>query len=438
MNYPDSVAYLSSLLGDIRSASFGLARMEQLTARLGWPQRTTRVIHVAGTNGKGSTAAMIAAGLRAAGRKAGLYTSPHLIRYNERFWIDGRDATDEEFAAAVTEVRAANEWLAAREGEQRHPTLFETVTAAAFCAFRNASAAWSVVEVGLGGRLDATNVADAEIAVITPVDFDHEAFLGKSPEFIAAEKAGILKPGSKAVISSQRPQAAEVIARRCDELGIPLLRAGLDWTAQEVSSREGCYQFEAASAGAMESPARRIPVALPLAGEHQIGNALTAIAALDLAGVEPAAIREGISQTRWPGRLERMPGTPEILLDAAHNPSGAKTLARYLEQHQSGRRIHLIYGAVRDKAVDEVASILFPLVERVVLTRSRISRSISPATLHGLLDHCHERIETADTVEQAIGMARRNALPGDLILIAGSIFLVGEAKESLESASVRL
>jgi dihydrofolate synthase / folylpolyglutamate synthase len=432
MNYPEALRYLLSLLGDIRGANFGLHRMQKLMARLGQPHRAFRVVHVAGTNGKGSTAAMIDGGLRAAGFSTGLYTSPHLVRFNERYRINSSDVDDDAFVAAVEEVRAANEKLAAIAGGEQHPTFFETLTAIAFCAFRNAAVDWGVIEVGLGGRLDATNVVSAEIAVITPVALDHEAFLGSSPRSIAEEKAGILKPGSKAITSPQHPEAAAVIAGRAHELGIPLVQVGVDWKAANISHAEGCYRFEAVPAAAEKSG---FPVELSLAGRHQIENALCAIAALGAAGADSEAIRRGLRQTRWAARLEQLSGKPPILLDAAHNPSGAATLARFLEEHHAGRRIHLIYGAVRDKAVDDVASLLFPLAYRVILTRSNVPRSLQPETLREIVDHHHEHIETAATVEEAIRMARRVTQDNDLIVIAGSIFLVGEAREALQAVS---
>ncbi len=436
MSYSEAVEYLMSLLGDIRGSNFGLQRMETLTACLGEPQDSFRVVHVAGTNGKGSTAAMIESGLHAAGYSTGLYTSPHLVRFNERFKINGHDASDEQFAAAVAEGCAANERLAAADGGERHATLFETVTAAAFCAFRRASVDWGVIEVGLGGRLDATNVVRPEVAVITPIDFDHEAFLGKSAQFIAEEKAGILKRGSKVVMAPQRPQAAEVLVKRAAELGVPLVQVGVDWRAADVTHLKGYYRFNALKITG-HTVADRLSITLPLAGGHQIENALAAIAALDALGIGGREIRNGIGHARWPGRLEYVEGQPAILLDAAHNPAGARVLARFLEKHHAGRTIHLIYGAVRDKAIDEVADVLFPHVHRVILTRSRVSRSTSPETLRQMVDHLHERIETAPAAEQAIELARRTAKPEDLIVIAGSIFLIGEAKETLEAVTAK-
>ena len=429
MTYPGAVRYLLSLLGDMRGADFGLQRMEALTQRLGHPQRAYRVVHIAGTNGKGSTAAMIEAGLRAAGHTTGLYTSPHLMRFNERLRIHGLECSDEQFAAAAGEVRAANEWLVAQQGPHAHATFFESVTAAAFCGFRRAAVEWGVIEVGLGGRLDATNVVDPEVAVITPIALDHEAFLGKSGASIAAEKAGILKAGCQAVFASQNEQAAAVLEARAAELGVPVARAGVDWRAENISNQRGCYRFTAhRRAGGMSFEAR-----LALAGEHQVENALVAIAALDGLGVPAPAIAQGLATVRWPGRLQSVGESPEILLDAAHNPAGARVLASFLARHRRGRRVHLIYGTSRDKAVDEVAGLLFPCASRVILTRANVARSASPETLLNMVDHHHDSMLIEPALARALQRAQREAASGDVIVIAGSVFLVGEALGLLQS-----
>ena len=434
MTYPEAVRYLLSLLGDIRTANFGLKRMERLLGFLGDPHCTFRGVHVAGTNGKGSTAAFIESGLRAAGHSVALYTSPHLVRFNERVRLDGDDISDHDFALAVEEVRAANERIAVDRGHVEHPTFFESVTAVAFTAFRNAAVTWGVVEVGLGGRLDATNALSGEVGVVTPIDFDHERFLGKNKATIGAEKAGIFKAGMRVAVAPQHPEVMATLEQRAAQLGNTLVQVGVDWTAEETAHERGCYRFEARRRrNGADDTSRSIPVSLPIPGEHQVVNALTAVAALDLSAVDDEAIARGISQARWSGRLERIPGSPEILLDAAHNPAGARTLARFLEQHERGRTIHLIYGAVRDKAVDEVAGVLFPRADRVILTRSQVKHSARPRTLLELVDHHHPAISVAPNLSEALSAARSNGAADDLIVIAGSIFLVGEAVEMLQA-----
>ena len=435
MTYAESVEYLLALLSDARGPRLGLERIRRLLGRLGEPQRSFRAVHVAGTNGKGSTAAMIEAGLRAAGHSSGLYTSPHLARFNERVRINGSDIDDNGFAAAVEEVRQANEWLVAREGRHGHASFFESVTATAFCAFRNASIDWGVVEVGLGGRLDATNVLQPELCVLTPIDFDHEGFLGKARPAIAAEKAGILKPGAPVAVAPQRPDVESVLGTRASELGVSMVRVGHDWRAENTTQADGYYRFQARGVAVGNSDGKSVEVELPLAGEHQVVNALTAVAALDALGVEAAAISRGIQQTRWPGRLEHVAGKPPVLLDSAHNTGGARALAKFLRRHKGGRAIHLIYGASRDKPVDEIAGILFPSAHRVTLTSARVKRSLSPRTLLRIADHHHQQIDLAPTLEAALEQARSRANAEDLIVITGSIFLVGEARRLLPVAS---
>ncbi len=422
MTYPDVVRYLYSLGNEVKSARLGLERIDTLLERLGHPERSFRSVHIAGTNGKGSTAAMIAAGLHAAAFRTGLYTSPHLVRINERIQVDGSEIPDAEFGAAFEEVQRTVEQLLAAGALELHPTFFEFVTAMAFCHFRSAGVEYAVVEAGLGGRLDATNVLRPQVAVITPIDFDHEALLGKAAASISAEKAGILKEGVTAVLAPQRPEAMPVLEARARELGITVIYAGRDWEAQNVRSSGGYYRFEA-----LTTTGREVPAELSLAGEHQVTNALTAIAALDALGLTARAIEQGLREARWPGRLEKVADAPLVLLDGAHNPAGARALARFIQQHHPRRSVRLIYAAMRDKAVDEVAGILFPLAQEVILTRVSQPRALSPETLRDIVSHHHPRIRVTQNLAEALAVARA-ASRTDMILVTGSLFLVGEAK----------
>jgi len=407
--------YLLTLGNELRGARLGLERIDALLDRLARPERAFRSVHVAGTNGKGSTAAMIEAGLRAAGFRTGLFTSPHLLRINERIQTAGREISDDDFCAAFDEVRAAIERLLAEEALDAHPTYFECLTAMAFCHFRRAGVEVAVVEVGLGGRLDATNVLAPAVTVITPIDFDHETYLGRGEASIAAEKAGILKPGVPAVFAPQHPGTRSVLESRAREIGTPV--APLP-SASQLRHRDGFYQFQAG----------RVNAKLALAGEHQVTNALVAIAALELLGVAPAAIEQGLRNARWPGRLETVAENPQVLLDGAHNPGGARVLARFIERHHAGRRLWLLYGAMRDKAVDEVAGILFPLAHRVLLTPITQPRAVSAASLAEIVAHHHPRVEITSGLIEALALARSQAAPTDIILVTGSLYLVGEAK----------
>jgi len=421
MNYEDAVRFLYSLGNEVKAAKLGLDRMSALLDALANPHRAGDFIHVAGTNGKGSTCAMIESGLRAAGIRTGLYTSPHLDEPTERISISGRPLSRQVFAAAFDQVHEAAERLIASGALDLHPTYFETVTAMAFVAFREAQVRTTVLEVGLGGRLDATNVVLPRLAVITPVDFDHEVFLGRGLSAIAEEKAGILKPGVPAVFAAQRPEAAQTLATAAAALGIEPVWTS-DWRVADLALYPGGSCFR------LMGP-REYRIDCPLAGEHQVTNAVTAVAALDQLGLPGEAIREGIRQARWPGRLERVSATPEIILDGAHNPAGARALAAYINRFFDGRRVWLIYGAMRDKAVEEMGAILFPLADQILATAPRMARALRPETIRELTDH--PRLRTSATLEEALAIARREAAPDDAIFIAGSLFLVAEARRLL-------
>jgi dihydrofolate synthase / folylpolyglutamate synthase len=402
MNYPDSVQFLYALGNEIKSAKLGLERIRAVLKALGNPERAVRIVHVAGTNGKGSTCAMIEAGLRSAGVRTGLFTSPHLIEPTERIQIDGIPVSPADFERAFNVVHETAEKL----DLDCHPTYFETVTAMAFWLFREKRVDTAVVEVGLGGRLDSTNVVEPILSVITPIDFDHEAYLGHTIEAIAGEKAGILKPGIPAVFAPQRPEAAKVLDARAAELHVPVTHAG---------------EFEIRDLHIDARGSRFSGTICPLAGEHQVDNAVTAALALRVLGVSP----DGIKDARWPGRIEHVSPNPDIILDGAHNPAGARALARYLERFYGHRRIWLIYGAMRDKAIDEVAGILFPIATELILTAPNTSRALRPAALAEFAGRGH--IEP--TVDAAIEYARRHASDEDVIVITGSLFVVGEARK---------
>ena len=412
MTYPDSVQYLYALGNEIKTVKLGLDDIRTLLDALGNPQDTYRVVHVAGTNGKGSTCAMIEAGLRAAGIRTGLFTSPHLIEPTERVQVDGVAVSREQFLDAFERVHKVAEALVASGGLAAHPTYFETVTAMAFLLFQDAEIDTLVCEVGLGGRLDATNIVRPSLCVITAVDYDHEQYLGNTLSLIAAEKAGIMKVGVPVVFSRQRIEAEWALTERAGDLKLHPIRTS-DWEITDLEiDRFGCrYQ------------AGDLQVICPLAGVHQVENSLTAAVALQQLGVRP----DGIAKAIWPGRLERVGEHPEVILDGAHNPAGARALAKYIEQFYQGTRVWLIYGTMRDKAVEEVTGVLFPLAHRIILTAPDNSRALRPESL---LDHYPEATVAA-TLKGAIESARRDAQPQDAIFITGSLFVVGEAKRLL-------
>ena len=419
MTYPATVRFLYSLGNEIRTIKLGLERIRALSQALGDVHRPCRFVHVAGTNGKGSTCAMIASGLRAAGFRTMLFTSPHLVEPVERIQIDGVPVSAEQFSEAFEKVHAAAERLLAAGAMDFHPTYFETITAMALTLARDCNVAWGVIEVGLGGRLDATNIIEPELSVITPVDYDHEAFLGKSIAAIAAEKAGIIKPGTPVLLAPQLPEADAVLRARAAETGAPLSLTG-EWRIEDLMLEPDGSRFSAVRGG------RRLVLRCPLAGEHQVENALTAAVALDLLGIPARPIEEGIARARWPGRLERVASNPEVILDGAHNPAGARVLAAHIRRFYNHRRVWLIYGAMRDKAVAEVASILFPEAGEVILTAADQPRAVRPEAIRELLDE--PDLKTASSLKDAVAMAQAGAAPGDVIFITGSLFLVGEAK----------
>ena len=436
MNYHDSVRALMALGRELAAPQqahvqkFGLSNVTILAADLGNPHRAAPCAHVAGTNGKGSTAAMLESILRASGLSTGLYTSPHLERINERIRINGEDISDEKFAAAWTRVHTSIESLLAAGKLAAHPTYFECITAMAFVAFAEHGVDFAVFEVGLGGRLDATNIVEPEVAVITSIDFDHESYLGHSIAEIAAEKAGIIKPGAWVVTSAERPEARAVIVQRCKNLGARLVEVDSAWEIEEKGASDGSYRAVAKADGSQ----LEIAIEPPLPGRFQIRNALTAATAARLLAergfpVTDEAIASGIATVRWPGRLERLCESPVVYLDGTHNPSGARELLKFWEENFQGRRILLVYGAMRDKAVDEVAGLLFPAVASVIFTQPLQPRAISAPLLAEMTDHLARNSvvirDPAEALERAIEMA----LPEDAIFATGSLYLVGDLRK---------
>jgi dihydrofolate synthase/folylpolyglutamate synthase len=363
---------------------------------------------------------MMESALRISGRRTGLFISPHLAEPTERISIGGRPVETAPFTEAFNRVHAQVERLLDAGTIDLHTTYFETVTAMAFLIFAEAPTDIVVLEVGLGGRLDATNVVRPDLCVITPVDFDHEIFLGRSLESIAGEKAGILKPNVPAVFARQRPEVEPVLEKRAAELGIPVKRTS-EWTVTDLQLDPRGSRFTLMGEGTLR-------IRCPLAGEHQVENAVTAAMALRQLGVPDRAIEEGIARAQWPGRLERISEHPEIVIDGAHNPAGARALAAYLDRFYSGRRVRLIYGAMRDKAVEEVCGILFPRAAQVIATAPDQPRALHPQAILEIASH--PDLRTAPSLAEALELVR-DAAPEDAIFITGSLYLVGEARALL-------
>ncbi len=453
MTYDESVRYLLSLgrelaaprqpvpssASGVAAQKLNLQNITILADRLNNPHRACPCVHIAGTNGKGSVAAMLDSILRVGGLRSGLYTSPHLVRINERIRVAGEDISDTAFAATFSRVHAFIEVLLASGSLPAHPTYFECLTAMAFDHFAHAPVYFAVFEVGMGGRLDSTNIVTPEVAVITQIDFDHESYLGHSIEEIAAEKAGIIKPGAWVVSSAERPEARAVIVRRCAAQDARLFEVDEAFCIEEVGasrsrgtapSSGGCTVAVSSNKGAP-----RIELSLPLPGRFQIRNALAALAAARLLAergfpIDDAAIARGIAATYWPGRLELVQQNPCVYLDGTHNPAGARALLAFWDENFSGQRIHLVYGAMRDKAVDEITGLLFPRAASVTLTEPGQSRAITAAELARIAGHfvSSGRLEVVPDPSAALEHAIALAAPADAVFATGSLYLAGDLR----------
>ncbi len=446
--YEAAVEHLYALgheLAATPSHRFDLAHMRTLLTALGNPERRFRSVLTAGTNGKGSTAATLASILRAAGHRTGLYTSPHLLRVNERIRVNGEPIDDDAFGEIHDLVDNTAASLVAAGDLPWHPSFFEMLTAMAFEYFARARVEIAVLEVGMGGRLDATNVVEPMVAVITDIALDHQKFLGNTIGEIAHEKAGIIRPGGVVVTLPQHPEANDVLGNTM-----------LEREAQAVSAVQyvppvspGAVQVLELAPNGMRSsyPLRvlgeEIMVDSPLVGRHQLRNVALAIAAaaeLNAAGIAVSApdVERGIRQTRWPGRFQRLPasaGWPEMVLDVAHNPAGAWALRATLSQYYGERPFTLVFGVMRDKAVGEVAEILFPLAEYVVVTRAHNPRSATTEEITQAAVRASADIIPAADVPEALARARDLAGRDGLIVVTGSIYIVGEALQLLEQTS---
>jgi dihydrofolate synthase/folylpolyglutamate synthase len=435
MNYDAAVRYLLSLGRELAAptlaaaAKFDLENILVLAERLVRPDRAYPSAHIAGTNGKGSTAAFLESILRYAAFRTGLNTSPHLEKINERIRISGEEISDDAFADVLTRIQSITEELLAAGKLRAHPTYFECVTAMAFQYFAEQRVEFGVFEVGLGGRLDATNILTPVVSIITRIDFDHENFLGHSLREIAAEKAGILKPSVPVVLAEQRPEAREVVLARARELRSPVLEISRAYEIDRESMQDGCVRARIREV----SSGWEIDLVPRLPGRFQLQNAMNAVAAARLLHergfrISDAAIAEGIAGTVWPGRIEKLQSHPDVYLDGAHNPSAARELATFLEENFVGRKIYLLYGALRDKAVDEVAGLLFPFASEVIFTEPRTSRAISSAQLAEIAAHHAAQSAVIADAERALDYALSKAASGDAVFITGSLYLVGQLR----------
>lgn len=425
MTYEQALEYLATL-GKF-GINLGLARIEKLLDLMGRPERRFRSVHVTGTNGKGSTTAMLASILQAAGIRTGMYTSPHLEDYTERFVIDGQPVSHAELAAAIAHTRRFVDAMTAEGWE--HPTEFEVLTAAAFHIFSAAGVEYAVVEVGLGGLLDSTNVILPEVAVITNVTLEHTDRCGSTLAEIAAHKAGIIKPAVP-VVTAARGEALDVIRRTAESKGAPLSVLGRDFYA-EPSGLDGWRQQVAIISRRHGDMGR---LSLSLLGRHQAENAAVAVlAALTVAEkdkrVTPDAIRAGLADARWPGRFEIVPGRPVVVIDGAHNPAGAAVLRATLDEVFPGRPVVFVLGILGDKDVEGITDLLVRAADGVVAVKPLSERAADHDRVLAAVRA--ERREAADTVAGGVERAIELAGPDGVVCVAGSLYLVGPARRNI-------
>jgi dihydrofolate synthase/folylpolyglutamate synthase len=456
MTYQQAIAQLYQLgheLARTPSHKFDLQHMRVLLRALGHPEQRFRSVLIAGTNGKGSTAATLASIAGAAGYRTGLYTSPHLVRINERIRRNGQAISDDDFLRIYKRVEQASVQLVAAGELPWHPSFFETLTAMAFFVFAEASIDLAILEVGMGGRLDATNVVEPIISVITDIALDHQKFLGDTIAEIAGEKAGIIRPGGVVVALPQHPQANDVIGNTILERGargvsavpyVPPVSPNADeferWSAEKriaLGHAPGDENTGLRARYPLTVLGREITIDTALIGRHQLRNIALAIATaveLNSAGysISPEAIEQGVRETRWPGRLQVVQrGGVEFVLDVAHNPAGAWALRSALSQWYEDRRLIFVFGAMRDKAVSEIAEILFPMGECVIATHADTPRSATPEEIRDAATRTGTPVECAATVAGAVARAEQAAGGGKVVVVTGSIYVVGEALQAL-------
>lgn len=427
-NYQDCMDYLYGL--GQSGIKLGLENTRRLLDYFGDPHLKARTVHIAGTNGKGSTAAFTESILRSAGYRVGLYTSPHLLDFRERIQIDRVPISQPSLLDLVSRVKRAGDALGIA------PTFFEFGTVMAFIHFFENQTDWNVIEVGLGGRLDATNVCQPEVSIIASISLDHAEYLGSDLKQIAGEKAAIIKKHGTVIAHIEEDEVFEVVSRRADTMNARLLRLGTDFKAeslshdtggQRISYRGGRGQFE--------------DLEISLIGRHQAFNAALAIACcLELraknATVADRAVRDGLKSARWEGRLEVVGTRPTLLLDCAHNPDGVIKLTQAVRDYFTYRRCHVVLGILQDKPCKEMIEIISSIADRITLTKPRTARSWEPKSYLDNLPGDQKLVDIIEEIHYAIDTARKTSNPGDLICVTGSIFTVAEAKQAIVNEGV--
>ncbi len=399
----------------------GLSTIRNILNGLENPQRRFSTIHIAGTNGKGSVAATLSAVLQSAGYKVGLFTSPHLVRFNERICIDNRPVSDAQVVSAYGAIRRI-------PSEKREPTFFELSTAMAFYTFDQKKVDWAVVETGMGGRLDATNIIKPKLSIITNVSLEHRMYLGNTIAQIAVEKGGIIKYRVPVITGVTQKKAISVLHSTAESKSAPFYRRGEAFRVKRHP--DGTFTYYG-----MDATWKGLKKAL--LGAHQVENAALVLAACELlnrkkAGISLPAIQEGLLTARWPGRLEIAGSAPLLILDGAHNFIAARTLKRYLADHLSDRNITMVIGILDDKPYRSMLQSLLPGCKRVIVTRANIDRALPPETLYAVARNMVPDTATIPNVAEAVKVALKTTLPKDAVVVAGSLYVVGEAKAYLE------
>ncbi len=436
MDFARSVEYLLSLGNEVSAMKLGLENIRTLLAALGNPHEKYLKVQVAGTNGKGSVCAFLDSICNRADVPTGTFTSPHLVSITERIRINGEDITEDEFARIADVVRETSETLLSQNRLEYRPTFFEQMTAIALVAFAAARVELAILETGLGGRLDATTAANAEIAAITRIDLDHQEYLGDTIEEIAAEKAAIIHEGSKVVVTHQRPEVERVIRERCREVGVEPRWAGKDF---KIKRESGILPMPY---GTFQTSRANYPnvLLLHMLGAHQFQNASVAIAIAEILQAEGFEIAnfnisEGLANAEHPGRLEYV---GRYLLDGAHNPAGAQALREFLDEFELERPITMVFGAMKEKDIAAVAAILFPLADTLIMTKPSNSRAMTAEELRSLIptDVVPESMILTGSVHDALAEAEAQPGVDGLIVVTGSLYLVGEVKRLLENKAI--
>jgi dihydrofolate synthase/folylpolyglutamate synthase len=416
--YQQSLEYLYGL--EKFGMIFGLTQVEKILNAIGNPHQEIQAIHVGGTNGKGSTAAMMSSILQKEGYRVGLYTSPHLIRFTERIKVNGKEIEEEEVATLTEWMRKEIE----AAGVFPPFTFFDFTTAMALHYFKQKVVDLAILEVGLGGRFDSTNVIDPSISIITNIAKDHEEYLGRSILKIAREKAGIIKKGRPLITAATQPHVLRLFSKVCQEKGSPYFRVGKEF--RYVRADDGEFDYEGLNRKLWD-------VHLNLKGFHQVINATTALGAMEVLEdlgyrVSTHAMIDGLKEVDWPGRLEMVSSSPRVILDGAHNPAGAIVLRESLEKEFQYQNLILLIGIMKDKDIQTMLHLLSPLADHIILTQPHTDRATPPTLLKKALGQNGEKAEIAEDLKEAIERGLSLTRKEDLLCITGSLYTVGEAK----------